>query len=56
MSTLPALNDFLQDYDFVMMIIKGDFNTTKNLPKNHFKLKSLIFLRTTGMKQFKEFL
>ena len=28
--TVPALNDLLQDYDFVM-IIKGDFNDTKKL-------------------------
>ena len=37
LSTLPALNDFLLNYDFVM-IIKRDPNTTKklpNIPKNH---------------------
>ena len=40
LSTLPALNEFLKDYDFVI-IIMGDFNTTKKLPKNHLKLISL---------------
>ena len=35
LSTLFAFSDFLQDYDFVM-IIKGDFNTVKKFPKNHF--------------------
>ena len=35
LSTLPAINDFLQDYDFVM-IVMGDFSTTKKLPNNHF--------------------
>ena len=47
LSTLPALNDFFQDYDFARII---------KLPKNHFKLISLIFLRITRMKQFLEFL
>ena len=49
--TLSALNDFLQDYDFVM-IIMGDFSATEKLSKNHFMLISLIFLRITRMKQF----
>ena len=31
LSTLPVLNDFLQEYDFVMKIL-GDFSTTKKLP------------------------
>ena len=55
LSTLPALNDFSQYYDFVM-IIKRDFNTTKKLSKNYFKLISLIFLRMTKMKEFMKFL
>ena len=46
LSTLPVLNDFLQEYDFVMIIL-GDFSTTKKIPKNHFKLVSLIFRRIT---------
>ena len=29
LSTLSLLNDFLQDYDFVMMIIMGDLSTTE---------------------------
>ena len=35
LSALSEFNDFLQDYDFVM-IIMGDFTLLKNLPNNHF--------------------
>ena len=35
LSTLSAFNDFLQDYDFVMIIME-DFMLLKNLPNNHF--------------------
>ena len=35
LSTLPALDDFLQDYNFGIVIM-GDFSTTKKLPKNQF--------------------
>ena len=55
LSTLPALNDFLQNYDYGM-IIMGDFSTTEKWPKNHFMLMSLIFLRITKMKQLTKFL
>ena len=55
LSTLPALNIFLQD-DSMMMKIKGDFNTTKKLSKNHFLLISVILQRIKSIKQFIEFL
>lgn len=48
---ISTLNDFLQTYDFVV-IIMGDFSTIKKLPKNHFMLISLVFLRITTMEQF----
>ena len=48
---ISTLNNFLQTYDFVV-IIMGDFSTIKKLPKNHFMLISLVFLRITSMEQF----
>ena len=48
---ISTLNNFLQTYDFVV-IIMGDFSTIKKLPKNHFMLISLVFLRITTMEQF----
>ena len=41
--TLSALNDFLRNYDFMMIMIQ-DFSTTNELPKHHFTLISLKFL------------
>ena len=35
---------------------KGDFSTTKKLPKNYFILMSLIFLKMKRMKKYTEFL
>ena len=55
LSTLPALNDLLQEYYFVMTIM-GDFSTTEKLQNNHFMTMSLIFLRITKMKQLIKFL
>lgn len=48
---ISTLNNFLQTYDFVV-IIMGDFSTIEKLPKNHFMLTSLVFLRITTMEQF----
>ena len=48
------LNNF-ENYGFVLIIL-GDFTTAEKLPKNHFMLISLIFLRSTMMKKLIEFL
>ena len=43
LSTLTAVHDYLQNYDFVVVIIR-DFSTTIESPKHHFTLVSLNFL------------
>ena len=54
LSTLSAVNNFFENYDFVM-IIMGNLSTTEKLLKDNFMLISLIFLRITSMKQFTKF-